>query len=94
MPMMTDAWRGHDSRGAHVCDDGYAWIAYSGLPGLEGNTLAFRPSLLLQIMRLELCESLMAVASERPTKAQHAQELEMSIYEASPTKVRDGQQQG
>ena len=44
----------------------------------------------LQMMRLGMCEALMAVASDRPTKAQHSQELEMSMYESAPTKVRGG----
>ena len=37
-----------------------------------------------------MCEALMAVASDRPTKAQHSQELEMSMYESAPTKVKGG----
>ena len=41
----------------------------------------------MKAMRAEMCESLMAVASERPSKALHAQELEMSLYESAPTKV-------
>ena len=75
----------------HVCM-GYLklskYIPHEGWPML----IIPLPLVLLppQMMRLEMCESLMAVASERPTKAQHAQELEMSIYEASPTKVRGG----
>ena len=43
-----------------------------------------------QAMRADMCEALMAVASERPSKALHAQELEMSLYEAAPTKVGYG----
>ena len=73
-----------------MATDGRARIEYSRVPeaahkGISESSVSSAP---LQMMRLELCEALMAVASERPTKAQHAQELEMSIYEASPTKVR------
>mmetsp|Transcript_10453 Transcript_10453/g.18250 ORF Transcript_10453/g.18250 Transcript_10453/m.18250 type:complete len:173 (-) Transcript_10453:997-1515(-) len=39
-----------------------------------------------EAMRAILCEALLSVASERPTKAQHAQDIEMSIYGAALTR--------